>query len=261
MVQASVGFHCPDCARSGSQKVYTSRNLEGRPIVTMVLIALNAAVFIVDLVSSRAGSLWGAGPSKDLATRWLLVGAASDGRHAVGVAFGEWWRIVTGGFLHAGLIHLAMNMAVLWILGAQLEPAIGRSRFTALYVTSLIAGSFGVLLVSPTSPTVGASGAIFGLIGAAVAAQHSRGINPWRSGLGGLLVINLVITFALPGISVGGHVGGLVGGLVAGYVVFQTDKRTTSVLPSLAACAALSIALWVGCLWAASNWAHPLLGS
>lgn len=260
MVQASVGFHCPDCTRSGSQKVYTARDLHAQPIITIALIAINVLVFVADLVLSRAGTLWGMDSTGGLSTRWLLVGAAMDGRTPVGVAFGDWWRIITGGFLHAGMIHLAMNMAVLWILGSQIEAAEGRAKFAALYATSLVAGAFGVLLMSPTSPTVGASGAIFGLMGAAVAAQHTRGVNPWKSGLGGLLIINLVITFAIPGISIGGHVGGLVGGFVAGYLMFQLEKRTRSVWPALGACVGLTAALWAGCLWAASRWANPLFG-
>lgn len=260
MIQASVGFQCPQCAHGGSRNVRTMRSIGSRPVVTIALIAVNVAVFVADIVSAGATSLWGAGGRGGLSTKWLLVGAASDGAHPVGVAFGEWWRIITGGFLHAGLIHLAMNMLVLWLLGSQIEAAIGRTRFAALYFTSLVAGAFGVLLMAPTDPTVGASGAIFGLMGAVFALQRSRGIDPWRSGLGGLLILNLVITFAIPGISIGGHLGGLVGGLVAGLVMFQVDRKTSSVWPALAACAVLTVVLWIGCLWAASRWATPLFG-
>jgi membrane associated rhomboid family serine protease len=260
MVQASVGFHCPDCARSGSQQVHTASTLNTRPIVTQVLIAINAVIFVADLVSAGSASLWG-GRYGELSQEGLLIGAAlGEQGQLIGVAGGEWWRIITGGFLHAGLIHIGMNMLVLWILGSQLEPALGRARFIALYVTSLIAGSLGVLLVSPTSPTVGASGAIFGLLGAAFAAQKARGVDPWRSGIGGLLILNLVITFAVPGISIGGHVGGLVGGLVAGFVVFQLDRTTRSPVPAVLACVAMSVVLWMGCLWAADSWADPVLG-
>lgn len=259
MVQASVGFHCPDCVRGQGQRVYRPRDLRATPTVTSVLIGLNAAVFAADLVLARGAGLWGAGTS-GLAGAGLLVGAARDGRTLYGVAFGEWWRIFTGGFLHAGLLHLGMNMLVLWLLGSQLEPALGRVRFLALYVTALVAGSFGVLLVSPTSPTVGASGAVFGLMGAAVAAQRASGIDPWRSGLGGLILINVMITFLVPGISIGGHLGGLVGGFVAGYAIFRLDRRTTSPWPSVLVCAALTVALFYGSLWAAGHWADPILG-
>lgn len=260
MVPASVGFHCPECVRAGAQRVQTLRTLHARPIVTQVLIALNALVFVADLVAAGRASLWGQACSS-VSEQGLLVGAAL-GRQGqpIGVVDGEWWRIVTSGFLHAGLIHLGMNMLVLWILGSQLEPALGRARFLALYVTSLVAGAFGVLLVSPTSPTVGASGAIFGLLGAAFAAQKARGIDPWQSGIGGLLILNLLITFAVPGISIGGHVGGLIGGMVAGFVIFRLDEKVRSPVPAVIACAAMTVGLWVGCLWAASNWADPVFG-
>lgn len=259
MVPAAVGFHCPDCVQSRGQRVYRPRDLRATPVITSVLIGLNAAMFVVDLALARGSGLWGAGTS-GLADAGLLVGAARDGRDLYGVAFGEWWRIFTGGFLHAGLLHVGMNMLVLWLLGSQLEPALGRLRFLALYVTALLAGAFGVLVVSPTSPTVGASGAVFGLMGAAVAAQRASGIDPWRSGLGSLVAINVVITFLVPGISIGGHLGGLLGGLVAGYLIFQLDRLTPSPWPAVAVCAALSVALFYGCLWAADQWADPVLG-
>ncbi len=260
MVQASVGFHCPECARAGAQQVYTTANLNRRPIVTQVLIALNALVFVAELLVTRGESLWGS-VSSEISDRGLLVGFGTfDGITPVGVAAGETYRIITGGFLHAGLLHIGMNMLVLWVLGSQLEPVLGRSRFLALYITSLVAGAFGVLLVSPTSATVGASGAIFGLLGAAFAAQKARGIDPWRSGIGGLLIVNLIITFAIPGISIGGHIGGLVGGLVAGFVIFQFDQRVRSPLPAVLACAAMTAVLWVGCLWAADSYRDPILG-
>src|SRR5690606_21848028 len=109
--------------------------------------------------------------------------------HGWFVAQGEWWRIVSGAFLHAGLLHLGMNMLLLWFLAQELEPALGRVRFVALYATSLLGGSFGVLLVSPLSPTVGASGAVFGLMGALIVFQLRARQNPWQSGIGGLVMV------------------------------------------------------------------------
>jgi membrane associated rhomboid family serine protease len=125
----------------------------------------------------------------------------------------EYWRLVTGGFLHAGLLHIGFNMYLLWVLGQMLEPAIGSLRFGLLYAVSLLAGSFGALLVTDLfTPTVGASGAVFGLMGVAFFEMRARGIDPMRSGIGPLIVINLVFSFALSNISVGGHIGGLIGG-------------------------------------------------
>lgn len=265
MVPASVGFHCPDCARGASQTVRSGRAAfaPSRPVVTLTLIALNGLAFLAAMVTADEvgrGLAWGL-PGGPITDNGLLVGYGRfEDLTAVGVAAGEPWRIVTGAFLHAGMLHLAMNMLLLWLLGSQLEPALGRLRFLALYITGVLAGSFGVLLVDPTAPTVGASGAIFALMGAMVMAQRARGIDPWQSGIGGLIVLNLLVTFTVPNISVGGHVGGLIGGLVAGGVVFELDKRVRSAVPALLACALLSAALWYGCLWAAERYRDPLLG-
>ena len=141
------------------------------------------------------------------------------------IADGEIWRLLTAGFLHAGLVHLLFNAFALYVLGTLLEPAVGRLRFTIIYFVSLFAGSFGALVVEPDALTVGASGAIFGLMGAAVVVMRNRGINPMESGLGLWLGINLVFTFAIPGISIGGHLGGLIGGALAAFLMFDVADR------------------------------------
>ena len=141
---------------------------------------------------------------------------------------GEWWRLVTAGFLHFGILHIAMNMLLLWQLGNLLESAIGRGRFVLLYLAALVGGSFGALLLSPDALTGGASGAVFGLMGAAAVALWHRGINPMRTGIGTTLVINLLITFTIPGISIGGHLGGVVVGAAVGYVMFDPAVNRTS---------------------------------
>ena len=129
--------------------------------------------------------------------------------------------MLTAGFLHAGFFHLLFNMFSLWILGALLEPAIGQLRFALIFFVSVLAGSFGALLVEPNALTVGASGGIFGLMGAAVVVMRNRGINPMESGLGLWIGLNLLITFTVPGISIGGHIGGLIGGALAALVLFD----------------------------------------
>lgn len=255
MVQASVGFHCPECARSGQQKVRTSRQLFGagrgaafRPLVTQVLIGLNVAVFLIDVFGggdpfSGGGDLTGDG---------ALLGAfyGRFGPIAAGVSDGEWWRLVSGGFLHGGLLHLGMNMLVLYLIGPLLERELGKVNFAFLYFTALFAGSLGVMLLDPFAVTVGASGAIYGLLGAAVALQLSRGINPWSSGIGGLILINVLITFTVPGISVGGHLGGLVGGFVTGWLIVKLDQRTSPFVAP-AVCAGLMVGLVAASVWAA----------
>ena len=116
-------------------------------------------------------------------------------------------------------------MLALYVLGELLEPAVGRLRFGLIYFASLLAGSFGALLLEPTAPTVGASGAVFGLMGAAFVVMRSRGINPMESGLGLWIGLNLLITFTIPNISIGGHLGGLVGGALAALLLVDLPER------------------------------------
>lgn len=267
MTQASVGFHCPDCVRSGrrSSPVMRLRDLSGaRPIVTEVLIAINALALIGCLLTG--GSIGGGGGT--ISDNGYLLGYGIDYTQTgpgtlqvqqVGVAVGQWYRIISGGFLHSGLLHLAMNMLLLYLIGSQLESLLGRARYLTLYMACLVAGSFGVLLVSPTTPTVGASGAVFGLMGAAVIAQRRAGIDVWRNGIGGLVVINLLLTFASPGISKGAHLAGLAGGVLIGALVLSLDRAVKSPWVGTIVCGAITVLLFFGCLWAADHWANPIL--
>jgi len=215
MHQASVGFHCPECTKQGKQKVYTRANLQvlNRPVLTQVIIAINAAVFLAGLAYESNEALAGRG---GFTVDGGLFGPAVDA--------GEWYRIVTAGFLHAGLLHLGMNMFLLYQLGSILEPALGRLRFGAIYLVSLLGGSLGVLVLDPNALTVGASGAVFGLMGGLFVAQRARGLDPWSSGIGSTIAINLLFTFTIPGISIGGHVGGLIAGAVCGWLLYQGSQ-------------------------------------
>ena len=205
MTTTPVGMRCPECARQRT-KVRTARTLQVDPILTYALIAVNVLVAVATIVTGEG--IGGAGGDSPLVNEGAL---SRDG-----IADGGFWRLVTSGFLHAGLPHLLMNMFALYLLGTMLEPAIGRWRFAAIYLVSMLAGSFGALLLEPTGLTVGASGAIFGLFGAAFVLMRARGINPMETGLGAVILLNLLITFALPDVlSVGGHVGGLIGGGLA----------------------------------------------
>ena len=207
MTPTSVGMRCPECSKQ-TTKVRTARTLHDEPRLTYALIGVNVAVQLGALLSRGGGGL-------------LDVGAVSRFE----VAGGEVWRLVTAGFLHAGLAHLFFNMFSLYILGGMLEPVIGKLRFGLIYFVSLLAGSFGALLLEPTGRTVGASGAIFGLMGAAVIVMRARGISPMESGLGLWIGLNLAITFLVPNISIGGHIGGLIGGAAAAYVLFELRTR------------------------------------
>src|SRR5215218_58883 len=222
MTVTPVGMRCPECAR---QRTHVRRAGGGlRSAVapaTYALIAINVAAFIAELVGGgSAGSLGNGG---------TVIKDA--GLNAPTVADGDWWRIVTAGFLHAGLLHIALNMFALFILGTLLEPAIGTARFLGVYFVSLLAGSFGAVLLDPHETTVGASGAIFGLMSAAFIVARHRGLEQLASQIGFYVILNLVFTFGVPGISVGGHLGGLLGGGVAGFLITLSERRTAHPVP------------------------------
>jgi len=227
MITAPVGFQCPECVK-GAPPVRTFRDVQrsGRQqiVVTTSLVAVNAVIFVFSLSGGNV-----AGGNR-LASEYALFGPS--------VAAGEWYRLITAGFLHYGLIHVGFNMLILYQLGQLLEPVLGRVRFGLVYAASLLGGSVGALLLSPNALTAGASGAVFGLMGAAAVALRSRGINIMQTGIGMLLVMNLVLTFAIRGISIGGHLGGLAIGVVAGTIVLGTDRQ-----PALGAAAVAVLAL------------------
>jgi membrane associated rhomboid family serine protease len=238
MTTTPVGMRCPECSRQRTP-VKTLRNTIRRPEVTFALIAINGVVFLTEGSFTLSGQ-----PTGKIYEEGALFGSIR-GVPTLGVAHGQWWRIITSGFMHENLIHIGFNMYVLYVLGQMLEPALGRLRFGTIYAVSLLTGSFGALLVTPHSPTVGASGAIFGLMGAAAVEMRARQIPIMQSGVGGLILLNLVISFTLPGISWGGHIGGLIGGAVAALVI-QLGARYRSQALALVGCAAIGIAALAG---------------
>jgi membrane associated rhomboid family serine protease len=213
-------------------------NATAGALATKTLVALNVAVFVATAFQGGA-----VGRGGDLQSRLALYGPA--------VTSGEWYRLVTAGFVHYGVIHVGFNMVLLYRFGEMLERAVGRVQFVALYLAALLAGSFGALLLSPTALTAGASGAVFGLVGAAAVGMRQRGINVWQSGVGGLLVINLIITFVIPGISIGGHLGGLAGGAVTGSVMLGPRPSRRSAAEGVAVALVIAAAAAVGGVWAA----------
>jgi membrane associated rhomboid family serine protease len=250
MTATSVGMRCPDCASQKTQ-VRTVQSLTTEPTTTYVLIAINV------LAAFASGAITGGKNAAfyDLA----LIGDLNSTEGPIGVAHGEWWRLITGGFLHANLIHLLFNMYILLFLGRMLEPALGRARFLALYFTSLLAGSAGALLLQPDAVTVGASGAVFGLMGATFLLMRERGIDPMQSGIGPMILLNLGITFLIPGISIGGHLGGLIGGAVAALVMERLSGRSRSVWLPVAACAGIGVLAAAGGIVASTGAVLPLL--
>jgi len=242
MTFAPVGIRCPDHANVGGpakSPARTARMARHRlssheAPATMVLIALNVLVYVVTVVkgiglNEPQGTLYYKGA--------LFVSNAFLPEQ--GLAYGEWWRIVTATFLHASLLHLGMNMLVLYMLGIAVEQALGTGRFLMVYAASGIAGSAGAILFSPNAPTVGASGAIYGIMGSLLVLEYLA-----TGSLAGqamaFIVVNLAITFAIPGISIGGHLGGLIGGIAATYALARTRFSPNAALgPALVAGVAL----------------------
>ncbi|MEV8552358.1 rhomboid family intramembrane serine protease [Streptomyces glaucescens] len=247
MVSASVGFQCPECVRGGSGTGHRPgaaqpRNLAGAPVavtgdprlVTKVLLVLNLAVFVGVHVSSA------------LLGKLMLIGAwpPAPWLPTEGVAEGEWYRLVTAMFTHQEIWHIAFNMLSLWFLGPQLEEALGRVRYLALYLISGLAGSGLAYLLQPASTaSLGASGAIFGLFGATAVLMRRRHYD--MRPVIALLAINLLFTFS-PGsdISWQAHIGGLAGGVVIGYAMVNAPRERRA-LVQYGACA-LVLAAVVG---------------
>ena len=206
MVFAAVGIKCPECAgqpsgaKRATTRARTSAGLGTGALVTKGLIGISVLVFLLQIsqagdINGRAGDIW---------VRGSLVGGF--------VADGEWWRLVTSAFIHASPIHLLFNMVMLWWFGSALENLVGRVRFLGIVLVSILGGAAGALLATqPNELTVGASGAVFGILGAGVVLER-RQIMVFGGGALGVVVLNLMLTFLIPGISIGGHIGGLAAG-------------------------------------------------
>jgi membrane associated rhomboid family serine protease len=224
MTPTSVGMRCPECSREKT-KVRTLRTPTSRYHAWEVLIAINVIVFLAEVAT---GVTLGGSDSGWVFTHGVLFGPAITAHNPYGAYFPgthDYWRLLTSGFMHEGLLHIALNMLSLWFVGRVLEPAIGTVNFTAIYFASLLAGSFGALLFTPIEPTLGASTAIFGIFGALIVVSHARGIPIWQSGLGPMLAINLLFTLTVSDVSVGGHIGGLISGLICGWFVVEFAER------------------------------------
>jgi membrane associated rhomboid family serine protease len=211
MTPAAVGLRCPEHSgkpqgvrRVTAAATRTRTGAGSRRInaVTMALIGINVLVYLAELA---AGGRAQSGTDNTIYYHGVLFGPF--------VAAGDWWRLITAAFLHYGPAHLATNMLSLYFVGSVLEQVLGRWRYLLLYLVAGVGGSAGALLVTPDSPTVGASGAIFGVLGALLVLERRGNIATGGQVLG-LIILNLVITFAIPGISIGGHVGGLITGVV-----------------------------------------------
>lgn len=275
MVQASVGFHCPECTAAGGSRAVRERawSVSGagaapsggtRYPATRVILALNLLAFAYSVVRSGSFSSIDDGLLADggliARARLLAIRGGVESAEMIGVDVGEYYRLLTSAFLHADLVHLLFNLYALWLLGHLLEIGLGSARFLALYAVSAAGGAFGVLAHAPNVFTVGASGAVFGLLGAIVLTQRIVGGRLWRSPFGVMLIINVVLTLLIPQVSVGGHLGGLAAGAAIGAMALRLEARGASKWYTVAIGAAAVLVLGVGCVWAASSWHDPLIG-
>jgi membrane associated rhomboid family serine protease len=215
MTPTPVGMRCPECARQRTKvtRGVGEASLSTRAPATFVLIALNVAVFLAEVASGSGGF--------NTVTSTMIP---EFGLFGPSVAEGEWYRLLTSAFLHAGLFHIAGNLILLYFLGRILEPGIGTSRFVAVYLVSLFAGSFGAILLSPDSLSVGASGAVFGVLAAAFVIARGRGVDALASTIGIIILLNLAFSFGVPGISIGAHLGGLVGGFLCALLILAGER-------------------------------------
>lgn len=232
----AIGSHCPECikaARPAATVRAKDWNASQSILITKIIMALNVAVFVWVIIGDSDAAGFGSVVSAreyDLGLNKMLLSFTH-----------EWYRLVTSGFLHFGILHIAMNMYLLFQLGKLIEPPLGRLRFGLLYLACLLGGSLGVLVLEGNSGGLhgGASGAVFGLMGAAAIGMQRRGINIFQTGLGATLMINLLLTFTIPGISIGGHIGGIVFGIACGnFMLSPTSHKQqpwlTLVVPIIA---------------------------
>lgn len=228
-----------------------------RPIVTQILLALNGLGFLYSVAAS--GSARGitridGGVLEDGSLLARAITLSGGGIEWIGVDAGEYYRLVTSAFLHDGIFHLGFNMYILWILGQMLEAGFGRARFLSLFIVSMLGGAFGALLLTaPNAPTVGASGAVFGLMGATVLVHRAIGGSIWRSPLAPLLMINIVFTLLIPRISIGGHFGGLIAGAVMGALMLFLERRNAPAWATVSLGGMLSALLVAGSVIAAAQ--------
>jgi membrane associated rhomboid family serine protease len=229
MVSAAVGFQCPECVREGNKGVRTGRTVFGGSVtadpgyITRALVAVNVVAYLAEWVLG----------SDFYARLWLLGGVPGVG----GVADGEWYRLITSAFLHDphNPLHVFLNMYALWMLGPPLEQTLGRWRFLVLYLLSAVGGNVAsYVFSSPLQPSLGASGAIFGLLGAFFVV--SRRLNRDASVLYGVLILNLVIGFVVPRIDWRAHLGGLVTGAVVAAIMAYAPAGRYRVVVQVAGC-------------------------
>jgi len=257
MYPAAVGHQCPECVKEAKQEFHRPAQRVGTVgrgwTLTNLLLVVLAGVYLLEVSAGGAGDLFGGPSTPTLVRLGASVGLFQSRGEIVGIATGEWWRLISAMFLHAGLLHLAFNGYALYIVGSVVEQELGRWRFISLYfVTGLCASVAGYALAAPIIPSVGASGAIFGLFGVFFAYNFSRRQLAFYAArmrtMGTLIVINLVLTFTIPGIDWRAHVGGLVTGVICGLAVDgfgRRESRTATLIATMSVLVAAAIAVTV----------------
>ncbi|MGN6372073.1 MAG: rhomboid family intramembrane serine protease [Solirubrobacteraceae bacterium] len=240
MTTTPVGMRCPECSKQRT-RVVRMRTMARTPRVTYGLIAANVIVFLLERGQFGIG---GAAVHGEVVEKGWVARYPIAHEH-------EYWRLVTNGFLHAGLLHIFFNMYLLYVLGLMLEPALGSVKFAAIYFTALLAGSFGALFAT-AAPSVGASGAVLGLAGAAAVELRARRMSIMESGVGFVIIVTVALSFTVRGVSVGAHIGGLIGGTLAALAIRAADDRHRPAL-GVAACVALSAVSVAGALLVAGS--------
>jgi membrane associated rhomboid family serine protease len=249
MTQAAVGFQCPECVRAWqaeaprARTAFGGRLTRGTPIVTIVLIAINAVFFVI--ANATAG---GFGPGRFVLKMALIADADSPRQGIEGVAQGSYWQLITSTFLHVQLLHIAFNMIGLWIFGSFLESQLGRWRYLSLYLLTGFAGSVCIYVLSgplapgqPLNYSLGASGSVFGLFGAAlvILLKQRRDVTQLLV----LLGLNLAITFTVPDVSWQAHIGGLVSGILLGAGFAYAPRRHRSLIQAASLAGVFAVCL------------------
>jgi membrane associated rhomboid family serine protease len=256
MRPAAVGYQCPSCARESRQEVHQPGRQIGatdrRATLTNALLLILVAAYGIEVAFAGVGSLVG-GPLAGTLVRLgasLGYGCTRSG-DLIGIGAGQYWRLGSEIFLHAGLLHLAMNGYALWIFGNVVERELGRSRFLAIFVVGgLFASAASFVFGDPFTPGVGASGAIFAIFGAfAGYSWRRRQLAFYAARIRNaitLIIINAVFSLAVPGIDWRAHLGGLVGGVVLGLAADGLGQRGSRVATFVAAAAVLAVATALG---------------
>lgn len=256
MNDASVGHQCPECVAEGRRTQRPVRTAFGGGAAgrlgyaTKALIGINVAMMLLSIASGGLGAVAGGGWGGLLGGYTPLLGWGAayggdpllgtglpDGSVVGGIVQGEYYRMVTSIFLHYGVLHLLMNMWALWMLGRNLEAALGPVRFLALYLLSGLGGSVAVYYFATGSLTAGASGAVFGLFAGLFLALKRLGRD--TSTVIPIIVINVIFTFAVPGISIAGHLGGLVTGAVVGAILAYAPQPRRTLIQAVGTSAVL----------------------